>query len=192
MHDGSLRALLRDRTRELHHRLDSALAGPDGRVGDVAGYVRVLTVLHELHAHADAALRRWAGTSPLAGGIDATTLPDRAEAYAADLTRLGRRPPAGRAPQDAPVTDAQGLALLYLVAGSSAGARVLLRGLPDDVPADARSGLTDAAAPRSTTLWRGTCDVLSRPTDPLLQEATVAEAQAVLATLLAPRPLAAS
>lgn len=184
MHDGSLRTLLRDRTRELHHQLDTTLAGPDGRVGDVAGYVRVLTVLHALHRHADAALRHWAGTSPTADGLDAASLPDRAPAYAADLARLGRPPRTVRTAGAAPVSDGRGLALLYLVAGSAAGARVLLRGLPASVPAAARTGLTDAAAPRSTTLWRDTCSLLSRPTEPALQQAAVTEASAVMAMLL--------
>ncbi len=183
MQDESLRSALRDRTRGLHDQLDAALTGTGGRVADVAGYVRVLRVLHALHTFADAPLAQWGRTSPLAGEIDASRLPDRAPRYAADLGVLGHE-----APQQGPATndvrDGRGIALLYLVSGSAAGARVLLRGLPDGVPAAARSGLTDAAAASSTQLWRQACALLERPTTPELRDAVVDEACEVLELLL--------
>src|SRR5688500_1997928 len=172
MQQESLRSALKDRTRGLHARLDAALTGPDGRVGDRSGYVRVLSVLHTLHARADVPLARWARTSPLAAGLDPAVVPDRAHAYEADLATLGVA-----APPVAPVerlTDAGGLALLYAVAGSSVGARVVLRGLPDAVPLEARRGLTDAAGRGATTLWRQAQEVLSRPLDGALHVAVVA------------------
>ncbi len=184
MHDESLRTLLKDRTRELHQRLDHTLTGPGGRVADVPGYVRVLTVLHRLHSSADVPLARWARSSTLAHDLDGVPLPDRADAYAADLAALGAVVDEPTVPRDEQVDDARGLALLYLLAGSAAGARMLLRGLPDVVPQDSRRGLTDAAGDHSTTLWRRTCAVLSRPHHPRLGDAVVAEAEAVLTRLV--------
>ena len=192
MEQESLRSALRERTRGLHGRLDTALTGPDGRIHDVPGYVRVLGVLHLLHVHADGPLARWAATSPLADGLDRDVLPDRAAAYAADLRRLGAHPSPSSGTPAGPVDDARGLALLYLVAGSAAGARVLLRGLPDVVPADARRGLTDAAGATSTALWRHARTVLARPVSTDVKDAAVAEAETVFALLVDRHQLAAS
>ena len=192
MQDESLRSALRDRTRGLHDRLDATLTGVGGRVVDAADYVRVLRVLHALHTIADAPLARWARTSPLGREIDRSRLPDRAPRYAADLAVLGHEAPQQQGPATDGVTDERGLALLYLVSGSAAGARVLLRGLPDTVPTAARSGLTDAAAPSSTQLWRQTCALLERSTIPELRDAVVAEACAVLELLLDRTELLAS
>lgn len=190
MDQESLRSALRDRTRGLHTRLDTALAGSDGRVADVAGYVRVLDVLHTMHAHADGPLSRWARTSPLACGLDPTLVPDRAAAYAADLAVLGVE--VGSVERvTRPVGEPRGLALLYLVAGSAAGARVLLRGLPDAVPGAARRALSQAAGRSSTTFWRQTCALLARPVEPGLLDATVAEACDVLGLLIARQELVA-
>lgn len=183
MAQASLRSVLRDRTRGKHAELDAALTGPGGQIADMTGYVRVLRSLHRLHCHADAALRTWTSTSPLASGLDPDLVPDRASAYAADLAVLGETVPTTPR-NDKAVDDARGLALLYLVAGSAAGARVLLRGLPDAVPTHARRGLTDAAGRSSTVLWREAVALLERPTGPELQESVVAEATAVLQLLL--------
>jgi hypothetical protein len=130
---------------------------------------------------------RWAPRSPLAGHLDARLLPDRAGAYASDLASLGQATTSAATVDD--VDDARGLALLYLVAGSSAGARVLLRGLPAEVPADARRGLTDAAGRASTALWRETVSMLGRPTSQRFQDAVAAEALGVLHLLLDLQPV---
>ena len=192
MEQESLRSALRRRTRGLHTRLDASLTGPDGRVADLPGYLRLLTILHGLHAHADEPLARWAHRSPLASGLDAALVPARADGYAADLATLGVEADPVAPPPRTPVPDARGLALLYVVAGSSIGARVVLRGLPDVVPADARRGLTDAAGAPTTALWRQAQAVLSRPVSRELHEAVVAEAGALLGLLLHRRELLAS
>lgn len=184
MEKESLRAALRDRTRGLHDQLDTALTGPGGRVPDLPAYVRVLRSLHALHAHADGPLRSWAQRSSLASPLDPELLPDRSAAYAADLTALGETLTGAPAAPGDSVDDGRGLALLYLVAGSAAGARVLLRGLPDVVPAEARRGLTEAAGPASTRLWRATVSLLGRPPASTLGSAVVAEARAVLQRLI--------
>ena len=170
----------------MHGRLDDLLSGPDGGVRDVPGYVRVLRTLHALHVHADRPLARWARTSPLAGSVTVSALPDRAPLYAADLALLGEHPAAPMPPDGMdPVDDARGLALLYLLTGSAAGARVLLRGLPPSVPSGARRGLTDAAAPSSTGLWRETCSLLSGDAVPAhLHEPAAAETLAVMEWLV--------
>ena len=59
--------------------------------------------------------------------------------------------------------DARGLASLYLLAGSSKGARVLLRGLPDHVGPAARTGLTDASSRDSARLWGAVVTALGEP-----------------------------
>ena len=96
MDEGTLRAALRQRTRQLHARLDGSLSGPDGQVADLPGYVRVLRTLHALHAVADRPLARWAQRSPLAEPLTASALPDRAPSYAADLAVLGEPVPVSR------------------------------------------------------------------------------------------------
>lgn len=191
MEDG-LRFALRQRTRHLHARLDDSLAGPHGQVTDLSAYVRLLRTMNALHAFADRPLARWARTSPLAGPLRSTAMPDRAPSYAADLAALGEPVTGPARGSDPAPTDAQGLALLYLLSGSAAGARLVLRGLPATVPHGARRGLTDAAAPASTRLWRQTCALLEGGTVPdRLHEATVAETCAVMEWLLdLPRPVA--
>jgi heme oxygenase len=188
----SLRSTLRDRTRGLHARLDGALAGPEGQVADATAYLRIVRVMHALHTHADVPLARWAATSPLADKLPAALLPDRADAYAADLTALGADPERTRASQPDDVDDARGLAMLYVLAGSAVGARVLLRGLPGAVRSDARQGLTDAASPAATHLWRATQAVLAQPLDAELCDATVAEACTLFELLLDETELLAS
>ena len=192
----SLRATLRAGTREQHSRLDTALAGPDGQVADTAAYVRIVRVMHALHSYADAPLARWATASPLAGHLPAALVPDRVAAYTADLRALGAddvpaAPPHGAQVPDS-VDDARGLALLYVLAGSAVGARVLLRALPDTVPLEARAGLTDAASPASTQLWRSAQAVLSQPIDRDLVDGAVAEASRVFGLLLDRTELVAS
>jgi heme oxygenase len=170
----------------MHGRLDDLLGGPEGRVRDVTGYARVLQTLHALHVLADRPLARWAGDSPLAASLTPAALPDRAPLYAADLAVLGEHPTATTSPDGMdPVDDPRGLALLYLLTGSAAGARVLLRGLPPSVPRGARRGLTDAAAPSSTRLWRETCSLLSGDAVPAqLHEPAAAETLAVMEWLV--------
>lgn len=187
-----LRSALRHRTRHLHTRLDDSLAGPHGQVTDLSGYVRLLRTMHALHAVADRPLARWARTSALAAPLRVAALPDRAPSYAADLVALGEPAPAPADEGPSGPSDARGLALLYLLAGSAAGARLVLRGLPATVPDGARRGLTDAAAPASTRLWRETCALLEGGIVPDgLHEATVAEACEVMEWLLElPLPVA--
>jgi heme oxygenase len=170
----------------MHGRLDDLLSGPEGRVHDVPGYVRVLHTLHALHVLADRPLARWAGSSPLTASLTVSALPDRAPLYAADLALLDEHPGASASTDDPdPVDDARGLALLYLLTGSAAGARVLLKGLPPGVPSGARRGLTDAAAPSSTRLWRETCSLLSDDAVPAhLHEPAAAETLAVMEWLV--------
>jgi heme oxygenase len=181
----TLRSALRQRTRRLHGRLDDVLGGPRGRVEDLPGYVRVVSSLHALHEAADRPLARWGRTSPLAASLPLSALPDRAPLYAADLAELDE-PVVPPPPVDEDqVSDARGLALLYLLSGSAAGARVLLRGLPSTVPDAARRGLTDAAAPASTRLWRETCSLLAGDAIPgRLIEPTADEALAVMQWLV--------
>jgi hypothetical protein len=177
----------------MHGRLDDMLGGPHGQVEDLPGYVRVIRSLHSLHELADRPLARWARTSPLASPLTVSALPDRAPLYAADLAELDE-PVGTAAPDDeGRVPDARGLALLYLLSGSAAGARVLLRGLPPAVPARARQGLTDAAAPASTRLWRETCSLLAGADVPgSLHESTADEALGVMEWLVGRAELVAS
>jgi len=191
----SLRSALRDRTRGLHGRLDAAMTGPEGRVGDLPTYLRVVRTLHTMHAYVDRPLDHWAAASPLARDVPRELIPDRAAAYAADLRALGSEPALVTAPSAASgssVPDARGLALLYLVAGSSIGARVVLAGLPAAVPAEARRGLTDAADPSSTRLWRTTQTLLARPVRTELADAVTDEVCEVFELLLQQQELVAS
>jgi len=182
------RDVLRRRTREAHDALDRALTGPTGRVASSEDYLRVLHTLHALHAGSEERLRRWVDGSPLAAGIAGDVeLPDRAALYAGDLLALGEPVPHEPDPtgSDHPVDDAEGIALLYLLSGSSAGARVLLHGLPEDVPRAARRGLTDAAGPGSARLWQAVRGLLAAPAEEPLASRAADEADALFGRLLA-------
>lgn len=155
---------LRLRTRAAHEGLDATLSGPDGRIVDTAGYRRLLTTLATLHAHTDEPLRRWAATSGwLRDHLDPAVLPRRSSLYASDLARLGVGGRAVPTPRTTACDDGRGLGYLYVVAGSTKGARVVLRGLPADLAPDARAGLSDAAAPGAARLWQGCRSVLTTP-----------------------------
>ena len=168
--------LLRQRTSSAHGVLDSGLAGDDHRVDDVAGYVRLLTVLAELHASVERSLHHWVGSTPwVREALAGAPLPSRAPLYADDLTSLGVASPAPHPVET--YDDARGLATLYLLAGSSKGARVLLRGLPDDVAPGSRRGLNDAASRDSAVLWGAVVRVLGEP----LEEAHPGSSLAVAA-----------
>ena len=73
--------------------------------------------------------------------------------------------------------------MLYLLGGSSAGARVLLRGLPDDVPRAARRGLTDASGPESSRLWQAVLRLLTTPAREPLATRAADEADALFGWL---------
>ena len=120
------------------------------------------------HTTADPLLQHWVRTSTAAPHV---VIPSRARGLAGDLAVLGhsiggpislaellRRPDGG-------VTDPAGLALLYVVAGSSIGARFILRNLAENIPPAARLGLADCASAGSAELWRTTLIVLASPVD---------------------------
>ncbi len=154
---------LRDRTRTAHERLDAALTGPCGRISDTTGYVRLLAGLSSLHARTDEPLQAWtAGSGWAAAHLDPADLPQRTALYASDLATLGAVDRTA-APQSTVCDDGQALGFLYVVAGSTAGARLVLRGLPADLAPHARAGLSDAAAPAGARLWRDCRHVLSVP-----------------------------
>ena len=154
--------VLRERTTASHARLDAGLAGDDQRVTDEASYVRLLQVLATLHAEVETPLHEWVETTPwVREALGDAPLPSRAALFADDLAGLGAAPPRETAPTT--YDDARGLATLYLLAGSSKGARVLLRGLPDDVAPGARRGLTDAASRDSARLWGAVVGALGEP-----------------------------
>ena len=143
--ESTWRDVLRGRTRDAHEALDRALAGPTGTITDVDDYVRVLRTLHVLHAWGEDRLRSWAVASPLARALpDDVVLPDRADLYEGDLRALGAVVGTHGAPAGADrsaVGEAEGVALLYLFGGSSAGARVLLRGVPPSRARAMRGGV---------------------------------------------------
>ncbi len=158
--------ILRERTTTAHAGLDAGLAGADRRVGDVAAYLRLLGVLASLHSATEAPLRVWVAATPwVREALGEAALPERARLYAGDLARLGAATPAAPPPSVDGETydDARGLATLYLLAGSAKGARVLLRGLPDDLAPEARTGLRDAASRDSARLWGAVVAMLGEP-----------------------------
>lgn len=173
---------LRLRTRRAHEDLDAALTAPAGRVSDLGGYVRLLSTLSALHAVTDEPLRAWVHRTPwVRGRLDPGLLPQRGALYAADLAALGRPDRAVAARTDR-CDDARGLGHLYVVAGSSKGARVVLRHLPDDVAPEARRGLHDAAE-AGTRLWRDCQAVLTIPLPAELVVRAADEAHALFRTL---------
>jgi heme oxygenase len=174
---------LRRRTRQAHQDLDSAFTSSSGHVADAAGYLRLVTTLSSLHSRTDAPLRAWVRSTPwVRRALDPATLPRRSPLYASDLAALGH-------PQRAVPTlggvcdDAQGLGYLYVVAGSSKGARVVLHHLPDHVAPDARRGLLDAAEAGSR-LWRDCRPVLTAPLPEDLVERAAEEAHRLFQVLL--------
>lgn len=154
--------LLRERTSSAHGALDAGLAGHDHLVDDLGDYVRLLTVLAELHASVEASLHHWVESTPwVREALAGATLPSRAAMYADDLASLGEPAPAPHPVET--YDDARGLACLYLLAGSSKGARVLLKGLPDHVAPASRRGLGDAASRDSAVLWGAVVGLLGEP-----------------------------
>ena len=144
--------LLRRRTTDAHHRLDAGLVGPDLTVRDDATYVRLLRVLVHLHARTEAPLRSWVGRTPwVRDRVEPMALPERTRLYSDDLRGLGA--PVDLPPADSPYDDAAGIAALYLLAGSTKGARALRSRLPDHVGAGCRLGLDDACSAGSRRLW---------------------------------------
>jgi heme oxygenase len=171
-----LRDVLRDAAHLTHRRLDATLTD---RLQAPDGYPHLLQVLHSFHSAADPLLQAWAATSPAAPDVE---IPSRAGAFAADLAFLGlvTKPalPLDGLPRGSPggvLTDPAGVALLYVVAGSSIGARVLLAGLPVAVAGAARLGLTEGASEGSAELWRRTlkATAVSAPSDTAVVAAAV-------------------
>jgi heme oxygenase len=180
----SWRDALRGPTRDAHDALDRALTGPSGKLSGAEDYVRVVRTLHALHAWSEERLRRWAEASALASGLpDDVVLPDRAVLYAGDLLALGVAEVDAPDHRSGAVEDAEGMALLYLLGGSSAGAKVLLRGLPGDVPRSARRGLTDAGGPDAARLWRAVLVLLAAPAEEPLASRAAEEAGALFGWL---------
>jgi heme oxygenase len=154
-------AELRRHTSRAHDSLDASLAD-DGRIADVAAYTRLLRVLADLHARAEDPLHSWLAATPWArDSLAEAPLSRRAGLFAADLSRLGAE--ARPVTPDPPYDDARGLAALYLLSGSTNGARVLLRRLPSDVAPRARCGLTDAASSGSAHTWRAVRAMFGEP-----------------------------
>lgn len=167
---------LRERTRTAHEELDAALTGPAGRIASTTDYVRLLTALSSLHARTDEPLLAWTARSAwVRAHLDPADLPRRSGLYASDLEKLGAVDRT-TAPQPTDCDDGQALGFLYVVAGSTAGARLVLRGLPDDLAPHARAGLSDAAAPAGARLWRDCRSTLTVPLPEELVERAADEA----------------
>lgn len=166
--------LLRRRTTHAHHRLDSGLVGEDLTVRDDATYVRLLGVLSHLHARTEGPLRAWVARTPWVDDrLGGAPLPTRTALFAADLLALGADvdPP----PADHPYDDAAGIAALYLLAGSTKGARALRSRLPHHVGVGCRRGLDDACSAGSRRLWPAVHSLLTRPGTGGADPAAVAE-----------------
>lgn len=176
-------ARLRAGTRALHAELDAALTGGSVPATE-SDYRRVLVVLHALHARVDGPLRPWAAREPWARHEILPLLPDRAALYAADLRALGHEPADGPVADARSWGDAEGLAALYLLAGSTKGARMLRRGLPTELTGRAGRGLADAAGDPAATLWRRTREALVEPRAQDLADLAVLAAQDLLSALL--------
>jgi heme oxygenase len=156
-----LRELLREAAASPHARLDTSFTA---HVGTVSGYVFLLQTLESFHCSADPLLAAWVAGSTAAPAV---SIPERTPGLQSDLVHLGVGPRSPLDLSDLPhdratglLTDGAGLALLYVAAGSSIGARVVLRQLDDGIPANARTGLAQGASPASAGLWRTTLGVL--------------------------------
>jgi heme oxygenase len=137
---------------------DPRPGGPD--------YARLVQLLHSLHTAADPLLVAWVKSSRACAHL---SIPLRASGFASDLAALGVAPLPALSftclPRTAAgtLTDPAGIGLLYVVAGSSLGARVLLRNLSSSVPLQARAGLEHGASPPSVQLWAAVITLLARP-----------------------------
>jgi heme oxygenase len=153
------------------------------------GYAHLLKVLHSFHCAADPLLQAWVISSPAAPDL---VIPSRCAALGEDLAVLGSptAPPISldalpRRGPDGVLADPGGLALLYVVAGSSIGARVVLAGLSTAIPQTARRGLSEGASEASTELWRRTRAATAHPVSPDDTLAAAAACRQVFALLLA-------
>lgn len=147
---------LRDATRDHHQRLEQRLdilermASPDGRRHLVLRF-------HGLHAGAEAVLAPWLADLPDLDFEDRR----RVNLLADDLRKL-RIAPGAPAPVPEPVSAGEAMGMLYVLEGSSLGAKVIrkqaaLRGLDME-------GLSflDPYGARTAERWRGFLDVLAR------------------------------
>lgn len=169
-----LREVLREAGAAPHAQLDAVFTA---HLSSVAGYIYLLQTLESFHRSSDVALSSWVAGSGTAPDV---TVPERSAALRRDLLRLGSRarPPLDlsdlpRDPRTGLLTTGAGLALLYVVAGSSIGARIVLRQLSDVVPADARAGLREGAGPAGSRLWQATLVALGSVASPaVMKDAT--------------------
>ena len=169
----------------LHRELDQTFSA---QVQSTDSYAGLLQLLHSLHTTADPLLQAWVTSSSAAPHV---VIPTRAGALTRDLTLLGF-PPAEPVclehlprHRDGVLTDPAGLALLYVVAGSSIGARVILRSLTDTIARGARLGLTQGASDASAELWRHTLVALAAPVDASVSDPAATACQLIFRTLLA-------
>lgn len=113
MATASLRSALRERTAPLHQKLD-AQVGEFTTKDDYADYVMRSYLFRS-------------AIEPRLAGVDRWDWPPLAETLAEDLTDLGRSVPVLAPVDAAPASGAERLGLLYVLEGSSVGARLLLR-----------------------------------------------------------------
>jgi heme oxygenase len=152
-------ARLREATRDAHAVLDGHVGG---WFESRDGYLAYLTRMHRFHARLDAAV---AGIGPLARpdfGIAA-----RADRLAADLAALGAPVPAfdrASGPALPPVGDAAAqLGVLYVLAGSTLGARVLARTVAALGLADGAGATCLAAMARGDAWPRALAEIDAAP-----------------------------
>lgn len=150
-------------------------------------YVRIVQLLHALHTSADPLLVAWAKNSNTNAHLQ---IPLREPHFASDLQALGAaflpRLSLNNLPRTAAgqLTEPAGIGLLYVVAGSSLGARVLLRHLPHSVPPQARAGLEHAASPPSVQLWTAVLTLLALPAPPEQTNSAAAACSLIFDALL--------
>lgn len=153
----TLRLVLRERTREAHHRVDAALGALD--LATPAGLADFLLTHHLALTHLEPAL---------GAAAEFDVPPSRLPLLEADLAALGHAPARGPAPGAGcglgeRLRDPEPLGLAYVLAGAHFGTRVLQARWARSTEPSVRAAHRFLADTGMRDLWRALLPRLARP-----------------------------
>lgn len=148
---------LRDATREAHERLEGRL-DILSRMQTLEGRRALVRGFHGLHAGAEAVLAPWLD------GIEGLDFVHRRRTarLAEDLAELNAGPPLAPCPVAAPRSTAEALGLLYVLEGSSLGARVIRKQAAAQGQDMTGLSFLDPYGPQVGEKWKSFLAVLAR------------------------------
>jgi len=158
-HADGLRTRLRTETAPAHARVEAA-ADLRALERSPAAYARFLTVLHTVYGPLEQRLESFAGWDELGLRLEPRR---KAPLLAADLAALPSSATAGTVDLDLPLPESFGesLGALYVLEGSTLGARVIARRLAA-APRPLPTRFVQAYGPRTGAMWRAFLHALHR------------------------------